>query len=118
MRTDDDRVRAAFEALRSEDSVRLVPLDALLSRRHHRPPARIARRAIVAAAAVAVLAFAIARVTPRAHPDVPVAEIVAWRAPSDVLLAGYGDSLGDITPLGRSALDPFLSSPTATGANR
>ncbi len=118
MRTDDDRVRAAFEALRAEDSVCVVPLDALLGGRRHRPPVGIARRAIVATAAVAALAFAVARVAHRARPDVPVAEIVAWRAPSDVLLAGYGDSLGDITPLGRSALDPFLPSPTATGANR
>jgi hypothetical protein len=112
-----DPVRSGFDALRADDHAHAVPFDALVQRPRGRRPRRASRTLLLAIAGVGAAAVFVTHLAHRTPPPVPVSELVAWRAPSDVLLA-QATNLYGVAPLGASALDAFLPPRPDSGARR
>jgi hypothetical protein len=123
MRPDDaDRdLRRAFAALREDDRRRTPDFERLTMRTTRpRPAAAAAWRVLLATGAAAVLVLAALWWWPSSNVETPLpggaASLVAWRAPTDVLLQTPGSALlAEIPDVGGSG---FLTLPTPSSAGR
>ena len=115
---DETEIRDRFAQLREADRVHAPGFAQTYGRARARKTWGVTQRVrplvIVAAAAIAIVAFSLARsrsFSPSAAPA-----IATWRAPTDVLLQTPGSELlGTMPALNKSVLDKMIPTPSNRG---
>jgi hypothetical protein len=110
------RLQALFDDVRADDRRSVTAFGAYEGRIRlgRRPRVRVLRVAI-AASVLAAAVLVVPRAIHRAAPTMPIEAIMAWRAPSDVLLVSASAPLfGSMPGLGESSLDAFIPTHSTT----